>query len=80
MQFKTLSDIDNDNGDAAKSVENAHLSEEVNGTPKYGNEDENGSIIHEAEDNSDDDDDDDDKSEHPGEASIGRKLWTFFTT
>lgn len=77
MQFKTLSDIDNDNGDVAKSVENAHLSEEVNGTPEYGNEDENGSIIHEAEDNSDDDDD---ESEHPGEASIGRKLWTFFTT
>lgn len=77
MQFKTLSDIDNDNGDVAKSVENAHLSEEVNGTPEYGNEGENGSIIHEAEDNSDDDDD---ESEHPGEASIGRKLWTFFTT
>lgn len=77
MQFKTLSDIDNDDGDVAKLVENAHLSEEVNGTPEYGNEDENVSTIHEAEDNSDGDDD---ESEHPGEASIGRKLWTFFTT
>lgn len=74
MQFKTPSDIDNDDGEVAKSVENAHLSEEVNGTPEYGNEDENVSTIHEGEDNSDD------ESEHPGEASIGRKIWAFFTT
>lgn len=77
MQFKTSSGIDNDDGNVAKSVENAQLSEEVNGTPKYGNVDVNGSTICEAEDNSDDDDD---ESKHPGEASIGRKIWTFFTT
>lgn len=52
-------------------------SEEVNGTPdghgEYGDED---SVAEEEED----DDDDDEEAEHPGEASIGKKLWKFLTT
>ncbi|XP_040995639.1 nuclear matrix constituent protein 1-like isoform X1 [Juglans microcarpa x Juglans regia] len=70
VRFKTP-EIINDDADVAKL---ADLSEEINGTPEFGNEDESGSTIHEAED------DYGDESERPGEVSIGKKIWTFFTT
>ncbi|KAJ0095114.1 hypothetical protein Patl1_16527 [Pistacia atlantica] len=76
VQFKATEDIVDDNADGQKSIENTELSEEVNGTPEYVDEDENGSTILEDED----DDDDDDGSDHPGEVSIGKKLWNFFTS
>lgn len=59
----------------AKSGENTELSIEINGTSEYGGEDESGSTIHESED-----DYDEDEEEQPGEKSLGKKLWNFFTT
>lgn len=49
------------------------LSEEVNVTPKRpsASSDEEGS---------DDSDDEEEEIEHPGEVSVGKKIWTFITT
>lgn len=62
------------------------LSEEVNGTPegvgKYADRDEYQSESH-GEDGShveDGDEDDEEESQHPGEVSVGKRIWTFFTT
>lgn len=62
-------------------VDNAALSEEVNGTQdvavEYGGMD---GYRSETPVDDSDEDDDDDECEHPGEVSVGKKLWTFFTT
>ncbi|CAN0876534.1 Protein CROWDED NUCLEI 2 [Linum grandiflorum] len=63
--------------DAAKSVQIVELSEEVIGTTEYMKE-EDGSTIHEEDEA--EDDNENEESEHPGQASIGKKIWTFFTT
>ncbi|BFG26368.1 hypothetical protein CerSpe_126420 [Prunus speciosa] len=79
----TLGDTQHGDADAIKNLEeNTAVSEEVNGSTEggqefvdgdeYRSESQNGTPIEE--------DDDDEESEHPGEASIGKKLWTFFTT
>lgn len=75
VRFKSTTDTVDENADAPKSIENTVLSEEVNGTSEYVDEDESGSQVLE-----DEEDDDDDDSYHPGEASIGKKLWNFFTS
>ncbi|XWS64369.1 hypothetical protein CRYUN_Cryun06bG0180200 [Craigia yunnanensis] len=71
--FKTSVDVD-DNNNAAKSVGSVDLREEVSGTAENGDEDQSGSTIHE------DEDDYDDEIEHPGEVSVGKRIWTFFTS
>lgn len=58
-------------------VDSRSPSEEVNGTTEYSGE-EFRSESREEDDN--DGDDDDEEVNHPGEASIGKKLWTFLTT
>ncbi|XP_038706388.1 protein CROWDED NUCLEI 2-like isoform X3 [Tripterygium wilfordii] len=71
VRFKTTDDV---NENAGKFIEK-QLSEEVNGTSEYGSEDENGSMVHEA-----DEDYDDELSNHPGEESIRKKIWRFLST
>ncbi|KDP32925.1 hypothetical protein JCGZ_12956 [Jatropha curcas] len=84
VQMEKVSD--NQDDDTTRNlVGNAALSEEVNGTPEGGREydvtDKHWSESRREDDgDEDDDDDDEDESQHPGEVSIGKKLWTFFTT
>ncbi|KAJ7971189.1 Protein CROWDED NUCLEI 1 [Quillaja saponaria] len=56
-------------------INNMAMSEEVNGTPDGKQEHK---IAYEYR--SEDDEDDDEECQHPGEVSIGKKLWTFLTT
>ncbi|KAG6719336.1 hypothetical protein I3842_03G000200 [Carya illinoinensis] len=78
-----------ENADTTKNlVENTAVSEEVNETPvgagEYSDGDEYRSESHGEDaagvDSVDVGDDYEDEPENPGEASIGKKLWTFFTT
>lgn len=81
-QCVNVLDAQDGDGSTRKLDENAVLSEEVNGTTEgageYGIADDNRSETPRDED--DDEDEDDEESEHPGEVSIGKKLWTFLTT
>ncbi|PIN25939.1 hypothetical protein CDL12_01353 [Handroanthus impetiginosus] len=61
--------------DAGKSTQNVDLSEEVNGTPEYNDADEHDSTLH-----GDEEDDANEDDENPSEASMTRKIWTFFTS
>ncbi|XAR65373.1 hypothetical protein NMG60_11009473 [Bertholletia excelsa] len=86
--------------EAAKSVENMGLSEEVNCAHEYGAENKSESALHDSDSSAPDNDGDkdgdneedeqnedddagsggDDEQLHPGEVSMGKKLWKFFTT
>ncbi|GMJ05717.1 LITTLE NUCLEI2, CROWDED NUCLEI 2 [Hibiscus trionum] len=73
VKIKTSVDVD-DNA-AAKSVENVDLIE-VNVAAENSDENESGDIINE----DDEEYEDDDEIEHPGDVSIRKKIWTFFTS
>ncbi|WCJ25416.1 Nuclear matrix constituent protein 1 [Euphorbia peplus] len=73
----------NENDDAVHLVVNAAgaLSEEVNCTPEdVRNDVDDYRTESLTEGGNDDDEEDENDSLQPGEASIGKKLWTFFTT
>ncbi|KAL5828493.1 hypothetical protein ACOSQ3_017961 [Xanthoceras sorbifolium] len=78
VKLKSTTDIVDDNIEVPKSVENLELREEVNATQVCGDDDNNGSTI--LEDDDEEEEEDDDDFEHRGEASIGKKLWNFFTS
>ncbi|KAI3799065.1 hypothetical protein L1987_34355 [Smallanthus sonchifolius] len=78
---------DGENEVANELPEDMALSEEVNGTPQqvrdnHNDEQEFGTpgAQNQEEEEDDDDDSEDEEIEHPGEVSIGRKLWTFIST
>ncbi|XP_057462621.1 nuclear matrix constituent protein 1-like [Actinidia eriantha] len=84
LQFETAAGAEDGNADtSSKPVDNMVLSEEVNGIPEEGmGEDGNSECrtVSNGEDDEDDSDGDDEESEHPGEVSVGKKLWKFITT
>lgn len=83
LQFEVPRDVIGDNGAATNSVDRV----EENCSPEYGDED--GSTIHDVENDDDecggggDDDEEEEEEEeeeNPGEVSIGKKILKFFTT
>ncbi|KAJ0817928.1 putative protein crowded nuclei [Helianthus annuus] len=79
--------VDDENEFANKLPEDMALSEEVTGTPQQVRENHNDDHEIQTQQEEDDGDgdsevesDDDEETEHPGEVSIGRKLWTFIST
>ncbi|KAK8569096.1 hypothetical protein V6N13_106974 [Hibiscus sabdariffa] len=86
QQCETAPDTKDGSAGATHTFDvNMALSEEVNGTPEgdgeYGDGDDYKSESHSEElKDEDENDEEDDETEHPGEVSIGKKLWTFLTT
>lgn len=83
LQCGSLADTQDGDANGTKEiVEDMALSEEVNGTPdkgdKHGNRSESLGVDAVALD--EDGDEAECEDEHPGEVSIGKKLWTFLTT
>nr|XP_043635188.1 nuclear matrix constituent protein 1 [Erigeron canadensis] len=74
---------DEENEVGNKRSDDRVMSEEVNGTPNRDRECDDGEIGTPAasdQKEEDEDSEDDEEIEHPGEVSIGRKLWTFIST
>ncbi|KAJ9540681.1 hypothetical protein OSB04_027187 [Centaurea solstitialis] len=74
-----------DGEDENKYSDDIVMSEEVNGTPqqdreRHSDDQEIETTPAAAAQEEEDDDDDSEDEEHPGEVSIGRKLWTFIST
>lgn len=82
MQFQPPEATIDEDMNAAKSTEQMEITnEDIDGTPEYNDEDGNNSPLRdEGEEEDDDDDDEDDDDDNPGEASVPRKLWKFFTS
>ncbi|GAV75637.1 hypothetical protein CFOL_v3_19115 [Cephalotus follicularis] len=91
VQLQTLADPQDGGANTTnKLVDYISVSVEVNGSPEgtgdYGNGDEyrskspGGDADGVGDDSEVEDDEEDEESEHPGEKSIGKKLWNFFTT
>lgn len=77
FQSEKIVEIEDGYDDTRRNAaNNAVLSEEVSGTP---DDAECQSESH-GKDAAVDNEEDDDVYEHPGEASIGKKLWNFLTT
>lgn len=88
MQLETAADVD-DKSEAGKLVQTIGLSEEGNGTLGHDTFLDSNRGDHDDDNDDDDDggydgdyidDDGDDEHEHPGEVSIGKKLWKFLST
>ncbi|KAE8703859.1 hypothetical protein F3Y22_tig00110462pilonHSYRG00220 [Hibiscus syriacus] len=84
---ETAVDAKDDHVGATKNMDvNTALSEEVNCTPEQvgeyadGNDYKSESHSEGRKDMDDDDENEDDDLEHPGEISIGKKLWKIFTS
>ncbi|XP_059645323.1 nuclear matrix constituent protein 1 [Cornus florida] len=85
FRFENVAEPENGNVDiTSKLVDDTILSEEVNGTLEGAREYVNDECRSETPGKDvvrdDEDDNDDGEFEHPGEVSIGKKLWTFLTT
>ncbi|XP_039000971.1 protein CROWDED NUCLEI 1-like isoform X1 [Hibiscus syriacus] len=87
QQRETAVDAKDDHVGATKNMDvNTALSEEVNCTPEQvgeyadGNDYKSESHSEGRKDMDDDDENEDDDLEHPGEISIGKKLWKIFTS
>ncbi|XP_020203329.1 protein CROWDED NUCLEI 3 isoform X2 [Cajanus cajan] len=75
VRFEVPRDIVDDNGAATDSLNRV----EENGTPEY--RDGDGSTIHDVENDDDEEEyEEEEEEEHPGEVSIGKKIFRFFTT
>lgn len=84
-QIKDAADKQDSNAETANNmVDTAGFSEEVNETsevPKDYEEGDQGYRTDEDHGMGDNDEvDEDEEAEHPGEVSIGKKIWTFITT
>lgn len=75
--------VDNQQGSAniaTELVDDTGLSEEVNETPKQPSAYDVNGDGDGCDDSDGDEGDEEEEIEHPGEVSIGKKIWTFITT